>query len=124
MATVTGLTEYQARLRALPERVQAVVLATLQSFVGDITGYMGTHAPWADRTGDARRNLHAWAAATAATATLYVAHGVSYGVFLELGHQGRFSILWPAIRVFQPLILKAVRDDLERAFGGQWVASV
>lgn len=123
MTRVTGLTEYQARSRALPRRVALVVLGSLQSIIPDITGYMGTHAPWNDRTGNARRNLHAWAVATAASVTLYVGHGVSYGVTLELGHQGRFAILWPAIRQFKALILATVRADLQRAFGGQWTAT-
>ncbi len=123
MTTVTGLAEFEARLRALPDGVQAVAQTTLASFEGDITGWMGTNAPWQDRTGDARRNLHAWVVPTTAGAILYVGHGVSYGVFLELGHQGRFAILWPAIRTFKQPILESVRAACQRAFGGQWVAA-
>lgn len=123
MTKVTGLTSYQGRLRALPQRVQGVVERALRSVEPDIVGYMATHAPWQDRTGAARRNLHAWTVATAARVTLFVGHGVPYGIHLELGHQGRFAILWPAIRQFKALILQAVREACQAAFGGQWVAT-
>ncbi len=123
MATVTGLTEWEARLRALPAAVQAETVAELQSWVGDVTGTMATNAPWTDRTGDARRNLHAWVVSVAQGAILYVGHGVPYGVNLELGHQGRFAVLWPTLRQVKAPILASLRARLARRFGGQWTAA-
>ncbi len=123
MATVTGLTEYQARLRALPTAVQAEVLAALKPWEQDVTAMMATNAPWTDRTGAARRNLHAWTMPNGMRILFYVAHGVPYGIFLELSHQGRFAVLWSTLRMAAPLILADVRARLQQRFGGQWTAA-
>ncbi len=123
MATVTGLVEFEAGLRALPAAVQAEVLAALKPWEQDVTAMMAMGAPWTDRTGDARRNLHSWSAALGTTIYFYVAHGVPYGIFLELSHQGRFAVLWPTLRGAAPHILADLRTRLQQRFGGQWIAT-
>lgn len=120
MATPVGLAAYQARLAAFPTLVQAEVLADLKPWEQDVTAMLATAAPWHDRTGNARRNLHAWSTPFGAVVYFYVAHGVPYGIQLELGYAGRYAVLWPTLRAAAPQILSGLRTRLEARFGGRW----
>ena len=123
MAVLIGLDAVRARLVALPTAVQTETLAVLKPWEQDVTAMLATGAPWTDRTGAARRNLHSWSAPFGLGVTFYVAHGVPYGVFLELLHQGRFAILWPTLRAVTPRILADLRARLAMRFGGEWTAT-
>lgn len=67
------------------ERKKAGMIALMQNLAGHAEGHMKEHASWADRTGNARSGLHAGVEVGRNRYTLFLAHGVDYGVFLELG---------------------------------------
>lgn len=48
---------------------------------------------WTDRTGQARARLNSTVSATASGYRIYLAHGVDYGIWLELAHGKRFAII-------------------------------
>lgn len=52
---------------------------------------------WTDRTGQARQRLTGGSEATGSGYRIYLAHGVDYGIWLELAHEKRFSIIPQAI---------------------------
>lgn len=63
--------------------------------------YMRANAPWTDRTTNARNSLYAKAESEAvdtgnATHSLLLAHGVSYGIYLETMQSGRYGVIVPA----------------------------
>lgn len=69
-------------------------------------------APWTDRTGNARATLEGvcgWGDpagnASDTTFTVGVEGHMPYSVYLELGFDGRFSILSPTVHHFAPDIL-------------------
>lgn len=49
--------------------------------------------PWTDRTGAARQRLRGYIGASEVGWRIYLAHGVDYGIWLELAHEKRFSII-------------------------------
>lgn len=51
------------------------------------------NARWTDRTGDARKRLTGSQHPVANGYKLQLAHGVDYGLWLELAHEKRFSII-------------------------------
>lgn len=51
------------------------------------------NAPWTDRTGRARAGLHSYVSAVSNGYKIALAHGVNYGIWLELAHEKRFSII-------------------------------
>ena len=64
-------------------------------------------APWTDRTGQARQRLTAYVTELqSGICEITVAHGVSYGVFLELAHEKRFATIMPTIQRLSPEIMK------------------
>lgn len=72
--------------------------------------YAKQHAPWTDRTGDARERLYATVEETGPIGTIVLAHGVDYGVWLELSHGGRFSIIPETIDVFGPKVMRSLQN--------------
>jgi hypothetical protein len=72
------------------------------------TAWMKLNAPWTDDTGAARASLIAIAANRGSTHTITVAHGVSYGIWLEVANSGRFQILAPAMRAIAANVLRSM----------------
>lgn len=61
------------------------------------------NAPWRDRTGAARRSLRAWVERERDhRVRLVLAHGVPYGVFLELKQAGRWGVVLPTLARLAP----------------------
>lgn len=72
------------------------------------------HAPWTDRTGHARQRLTGKVESVSNGYKIILAHGVDYGVWLELAHEKRFAIIAPTINKEGPNILKSFERLLER----------
>ena len=102
------------RLDDYRERLLAALKALADHFAARIEAYAKTNAPWTDRTEAARQGLRAFAAETATGVVLYLVHSVSYGVFLELAHAGRFAIIGPTLETFYGEIARAVRALVRR----------
>lgn len=76
--------------------------------------YAKQNRPWKDRTGNARRTLEGvcgWNAGDVADSDagnrfrVGVEGHMPYSVFLELGFDGRFSVLAPTVHHFAPQVL-------------------
>lgn len=79
-------------------------------------------APWADRTGEARRKLTATVETTGRATTLYLTHGVEYGKWLELAHGGRWAIVGPTTMSAGPRVMNSLSGLMNKAApsGGGW----
>lgn len=72
--------------------------------------YAKANAPWQDRTGDARERLHATVEETGPIGTIVLAHGVDYGLWLEIANGGRYAIIAPTIDVYGPIIMRSLQN--------------
>jgi hypothetical protein len=72
--------------------------------------YAKEHAPWTDQTGDARERLHATVEETGPIGTIVLAHGVEYGVWLEIANGGRYSIIPQTVDVFGPRVMRSLQN--------------
>lgn len=79
-----------------------------------LQNYAREHRPWTDRTGQARQRLTGSVAIVAQGYQIILAHGVNYGVWLELAHEKRFAIIQPTIQAKFPEILSGFNKLLER----------
>jgi len=67
-------------------------------------------APWTNQTGAARAGLHGTSAVAGLGLEVVLAHGVDYGVWLELANQGRYGVI--------PGTLQVMAADLEAQLHG------
>lgn len=108
MAKVRGGDVVRRNLSAYDVRFKATVATVLMQEAAVVEQRMKAEAPWQDRTGNARRELHAGVLEDGQRFTLRARHGVPYGIHLETAHQGRYQILQPVLRSQWPTTLKRV----------------
>lgn len=73
------------------------------------------NARWADRSGAARQRLKGSVSDIPTGYRLNLAHGVEYGIWLELAHEKRYSIIPETIRYVGTFdIMPAFHNLLER----------
>lgn len=95
------------------QRIHQAIRQVADYFQPVLETWAKENAVWTDRSANARQNLHTWVEDVSKdTVTLWLSHGVEYGLWLEVAHQGRYQIIWPAIQVH----LEPVRKMLEGIF--------
>lgn len=104
---VQGLTGFDSKAQAAISLYVDTAALTLQD-------YMRAHAPWTNRTGQARQRLTAKGQKVADGWRIMLAHGVNYGVFLELAHEKRFAIIQPTIQAKGPEVMKGFENLIGR----------
>lgn len=116
MGVVWSVTPEQAFGELTREYVAAIrrgIRALADRRAPEIEAWMKSNARWTDRTGNARQTLNTEVEQMGADmVAIILAHGVSYGVYLELAHASRFSILSPALDHWGPLIWADVQRML------------
>lgn len=104
-----------------PQMAQKYTQATFQAVrqlasrkAQEMEEWAKANAPWQDRTGAARAGLNATVQEAGAGTTITLAHGVDYGIWLEVANGGRYSIIAKAIDMFGPSFMQ----DLQRLLSG------
>ena len=98
----------KAYVRAI--RLGVEELATQWSPI--IEDYMKSSGPWMDQSANARQGLNVRPESTADAVSIWLAHGVEYGIYLELAHAGAWAIVNPSLDAFGPLVWDSVKDML------------
>ena len=80
-----------------------------------LQNYARQHRKWTDRTGHARQRLTGTSYKIANGYRLELAHGVDYGIWLEMAHERKYSIIPETIdKVGEEKILPGLEHLLER----------
>lgn len=90
------------------QQMRAALFALANAYAPQIEAWMKENARWTDRTGNARQTLWAEAFDFVDAVVIAFGHGMDYGTFLELAHQGRYAIITPALDEFAPRIWRDV----------------
>lgn len=77
-----------------------------------IEAYMKENAPWTDRTANARQTLNVRPEFEEHLTTIFLAHGMDYGIYLELAHAGVWAIINPTLDIFGPKVWDSVEQIL------------
>lgn len=86
-------------LGQLKKKVEAGLLIYGETVAKDFESYAKSNRPWTDRTGNARQRLNGYVEAILHGVRICIAHGVSYGIYLELAHEKKYAILEPTVRL-------------------------
>jgi hypothetical protein len=108
---VAGGDQVIANLKEYTSRKVAGLLALGDSIgKGTLEAQAKLNAPWTDRTGNARQGLHGGAVLEGTDFVIYIAHTMTYGVYLELCNAGNFAILMPTLENNLEYIKKVISD--------------
>jgi hypothetical protein len=80
-----------------------------------LDNYAKKNAPWKNHSGRARLGLHSYTEKTPFGYRLIIAHGVDYGIWLELAHEKKYAILNETIQQNTNDIMKGFTKLIERA---------
>lgn len=93
-------------LDKMSTKLGAVILMYAATKASEIESKMKTNRPWTDRTGMAKATLNTKVSQPSKTIVrITLAHGVSYGIWLELAHGKNYAIIAPTIREEGPRIV-------------------
>lgn len=102
--------------KIMEQQLKRAVYATMKYYQGPAEAYMKHHAPWRDRTTNARNGLKARARKTAKTFLIVLFHTVDYGIYLEDGTENMRArpIIRPTIAVYAPKVVLTLTKILDR----------
>lgn len=86
-----GMTDFQSK-------ADAALQMYAETSAKKLEGSAKENRRWTDRTGQARQRLNGSVGKVPEGYRIYLAHGVDYGLWLELAHERRYSIIPETIR--------------------------
>lgn len=101
-------------IRGMESRVPVVVMKYAESGAAKLEAYAKANARWQNRTGDARRRLKGDVLSHGDLYRIRLAHGVDYGIWLELANERRYAIIEESIDAEGPGIIKGFDRLIER----------
>lgn len=99
-------------LDTLDRKINDAVYMYCDTISKDFESYAKANRPWTDRTGNARQRLKGYPERIDHGARICIAHGVPYGIWLEIAHEKRYAILEPTVRLKANDALKGLKSLL------------
>lgn len=96
------------------DKSQAAILMYAETAALSLQNHARNNAPWTDRTGHARQRLRGDVLTVANGYKIRLAHGVDYGMWLELAHEKRFAIVQPTIQLKSSEVMKGFQGLLNK----------
>lgn len=102
-------------LDKMSTKLGAVVLMYASTKASELQGKMKLNRPWTDRTGMAKALLNAKVSQpNKDTVRITLAHGVDYGIWLELAHEKNYAIIAPTVRDEGPRIVEDLNNLMSK----------
>lgn len=96
-------------------KIGAAILMYANTKAAEIQSKMKVNRPWTDRTGMAKATLATVVSQPdSTTIRMTLAHGVDYGVWLELAHEKNYAIIQPTINEEGPKLVKDLNGIMNK----------
>lgn len=103
------------KLDNMSVKLGATVLMYAATKAQDISYKMKVNRPWTDRTGMAKALLNTKVSQPYEhLIRITLAHGVDYGIHLELAHEKRYAIIAPTIREEGPRVIEDLNNLMSK----------
>lgn len=89
----TDIEDMEQKLNSLEDRLDLAVRVFAEQGGQKLVSHAKQHAPWTDRTGAARGRLNSRVEQIDTGYRIVLAYGVDYGIWLELAHEKKYSII-------------------------------
>lgn len=107
--------EVQVGLENLDMKMVAAFGIYCETAAKKLETYAKKNRPWTDRSSRARETLTGTSELLGGTsARVVLAHGVDYGVWLELAHEKKYAIVEPTVRLQSNEILKGLENFVDK----------
>ena len=96
-------------------KLGAMILMYASTKASELQAKMKINRPWTDRTGMAKALLNAKVSQPDKnTIRITLAHGVDYGIWLELAHGKNYAIIAPTIREEGPRVINDMNNLMSK----------
>lgn len=96
-------------------KLGATVLMYASTKAVEIEAKMKQNRPWTDRTGMAKATLNTKVSQPDSNLVrITLAHGVEYGIWLELAHEKNYAIIGPTVEQEGPRIVSDLGDLMSK----------
>lgn len=110
-----GRSTLSAGIDGMASKVGAVVMMYASTKATELEAKMKANRPWTDRTGMAKARLNASVSQPSnKTVRITLAHGVDYGIQLELGRGKRYAIIAPTINQEGPHLVSGLNGIMSK----------
>lgn len=104
-----------AGLGGFGEKIGALLLMYASTKAVELEAKMKQNRPWTDRTGMAKATLNTRVSQPSqGIVRITLAHGVEYGVDLEMKHNKNYAIVGPTVDQEGPRLVSDLNDILSR----------
>ena len=94
----TGREALAKRIGDIPPKMTRALVGLTEYHGMAAENAMRKNAPWRDQTSNARNGLHTTVTHNGNVHEIILAHGVSYGIWLEVRWAGRYQIILPTLQ--------------------------
>lgn len=100
----------RAVLATMTPKIERAIIAAFAHEAPNVLAYARQNAPWTDRTGNARNGLNVRVENSRSGVQMIVAHGVPYGIWLEVRWSGRYQIIRRTVDEMGPQVMATTRQ--------------
>ena len=100
--------DFLTNMSAIKQRSMFAAEKVGQTAAARMEGEAKRNAGWTDRTGLARQTITGYSGWQGKRGRMGVSGNMEYSVYLELGHEGKFAVLWATVQANEQKIM----DDL------------
>lgn len=104
--------ELQKIVSSIKKHAYSALDSVCEKGAESMEAYAKANAPWTDRTGNARRTLEGFTEAEGHTRYIGVCGNMDYSPSLEMLHDKKYSILYPAVQVETTDILSQLANTV------------
>lgn len=108
-----NMDELEDVLDEMQQKQETAIMMYAQTGAKKFEAYAKENRRWVDRTGRARKTLVGYVTRYSHSVRVYIAHGVFYGIYLELCHEKKYAILAETIKKKSKEILEGFQGLLE-----------
>lgn len=116
----SGLVRLRNNTKAVKPDFEKLLDTQMRLTAVDGQAYMRAHAPWRDDSGNrkdrvpgaARAGLHTSTKLDGTHKTITFSHGVDYGIWLEIKHNGKDQVIMPSVAFMAKRLMKSLRGAL------------
>ena len=108
---LNGLVEGLSRF---DEKADKVVKMFAETAAATLEADAKQNRPWTDRSGDARKRLRGYVESIPNGYKIILAHGVDYGLWLEVANDGMYGIVKKTVRMEAPYIMRDFSGLMEK----------
>lgn len=103
------------KLGVLGTKMGAMILMYASTKASELESKMKVNRPWTDRTNMAKMTLNAKVSQPSSEVVrITLAHGVDYGIWLELANGKNYAIIAPTIREESPRVVEDLNNLMSK----------